>query len=147
MTDEEVRLPLLHSQALADSLVKITRVPDRLGDLEGSVLQDMMWNETTDRKPPDPVFQRRTDFYADPREMILQGPIFGLSNPWAKCPRPNCRSSNDNDVIDLTVIPDDYLPRVNYTPGRHILFHKKPLRICSPAVSKFISCGHNRKKT
>ncbi len=113
---EAVRLPLLHSQELVDSLVKMTRVPNRLGDLEGSVLQDMMWNETTDRKPPDPVFQRRTDFYADPREMILQGPNFGLSTPWAKCPRAHCRSKGDYDVIDLTIIPDDYLPRVNYTP-------------------------------
>ncbi len=113
---EAVRLPLLHSQALVDSLVKMTRVPDRLGDLEGSVLQDMMWNETTDRKPPDPVFQRRTEFYADPSEMILQGPNFGLSTPWAKCPRSHCLSKGDYDVVDLTVIPDDYLPRVNYTP-------------------------------
>ena len=113
---EAVRLPLLHSQELADSLVKMTRVPDRLGDLEGSVLQDSMWHETGDRKPPDPVFQRRTDFYDDPREMILQGPNFGLSTPWAKCPRAHCRSKGDYDVIDLTIIPDDYLPRVNYTP-------------------------------
>ena len=113
---EAVRLPLLHAQELVDSLVKMTRVPERLGDLEGRVLQDMMWNETTDRKPPDPVFQRRTDFYSHPRDMILQGPILGLSTPYAKCPRPNCKSNKDYEVVDLTVIPDNYLPRVNYTP-------------------------------
>ena len=112
----EVRLPLLHTQELVASLVKMTRAPDRLGDLEGSILQDSMWHETGDRKPPDPVFQRRTAFYADPREMILSGPIFGLSNPWAKCPRPDCNNNTDYDTVDLAIIPENYLPRVNYTP-------------------------------
>ena len=152
----EMRLPLLHAQELVDSLIKITRVPDRLDDLEGRILQDRMWDETGDRKPPNPVFQRRTDFYDNPREMILQGPIFGLSNPWAKCPRPNCKSSNDNDVIDLTIIPEDYLPRVNYTPvipweayrqkvrkvpwdsgKRHLDFHRLFLR-------QYVNAGNER---
>ena len=112
----EARLPLLHARALADSLLKMTRIPRRLGDLEGRYLQDSMWHETAGRDPADPVFQRKTAFYDDPRQMILSGPVFSLANPLAKCPRSQCRSSNDYDVIDLTAIPDDYRPRVNYTP-------------------------------
>jgi len=112
----EVRLPLLHAQVLADALVKLMQVPRRLGDLQGAYLQDAMWHETADRKPPCPVFKRATDFYDTPEEMILSGPIFSLGNPLAKCPRPQCRHHLDYDVVDLTAIPDDYLPRVNYTP-------------------------------
>ena len=31
-------------------------------------------------------------------------------------PGPNAEATKDYEVIDLTAIPDDYLPRVNYTP-------------------------------
>ena len=112
----EARLPLLHARELADSLMKMTRIPQRLENLEGKYMQDPMWHETADRHPADPVFRRETGFHGDPKKMILSGPLFSLANPLAKCPRRNCGSSTDYDVIDLTAIPDDYLPRVNYTP-------------------------------
>ena len=112
----EVRLPLLHSQDLAEALMRIAKVPTRLGDLRGLYIQDAMWHETADRKQPNPVFHRKTAFRDSPEEMILSSPIFSLGNPLAKCPRPNCKSNSDYEVIDLTEIPDDYLPRVNYTP-------------------------------
>ena len=112
----EARLPLLHSQELADALIKIMRVPKRLGDLAGKYVQDRMWNEKYDQQQPDQIIQQNTAFQNWPFKMILSGPIFSLSTPWAKCPRPNCQNHQDYDVIDLTVIPDDYLPRVNFTP-------------------------------
>ena len=112
----QVRLPLLHSRELADALIKITQVPRRLGDLKGEYLQDAMWHETSDGRPPEAVFRRETAFYDAPEDMILSGPIFSLGNPLAKCPRPQCKHNQDYDVIDLTAIPDNYLPRVNYTP-------------------------------
>ncbi len=125
---EEVRLPLPHSRELAQALLKIAAVPVRLGDHKGRYLQDSMWNETSDRKPPKPVFRRATDFYPDPRDMILSGPIFGLANPLAKCPRPQCKSNQDYEGIDLTAIPDDYLPRVNYTPVLPWLEYRNQVR-------------------
>ncbi len=116
VSPSQVRLPMLHSQELADALIKITQVPKRLGDFKGEYMQDAMWNETTDRKEPDPIFRRETSFYDRPSDMILSGPMFSLGNPLAKCPRPQCKHNQDYDVIDLTEIPDDYLPRANYTP-------------------------------
>ena len=113
---DQVRLPMLHSRELADTLIKITQVPRRLGDLKGEYVQDAMWHETNDGKTPDPVFRRETAFYGVPEHIILSGPIFSLGNPLAKCPRPRCKHNQDYDVIDLTAIPDDYLPRANYTP-------------------------------
>ena len=112
----QVRIPLLHSRELAEALIKITQIPMRLGDLKGEYLQDAMWNETTDRKEPEPIFRRETAFYDKPEDMIISGPTYSLGNPLAKCPRPLCRHNHDYDVIDLNTIPDDYLPRVNYTP-------------------------------
>ena len=113
---QEARLPLLHSQELADALIKMMKVPGRLGDLNGLYVQDRMWDETNDQQQPDQVFKRETAFQDLPLDMILSGPIFSLATPWAKCPRPQCKSNKDYEMIDLTAIPDDYLPRVNYTP-------------------------------
>ena len=116
VSPSQVRLPMLHSKELADALIKITQVPKRLGDLKGEYMQDAMWNETTDRKEPSPIFRRETSFYDSHSDLILSGPNFSLGNPLAKCPRPKCKSNKDYEAIDLTAIPDDYLPRTNYTP-------------------------------
>lgn len=111
------RLPMLHSRELTASLVKITSQPRRLGDLEGEYLQDSMWHETGDRKSNPPVFRQETAFRDRPDDVILTGPTIGLANPLAKCPNRHCRTRNDYADIDLTLIPDDYLPRSNYTPA------------------------------
>ena len=111
------RLPMLHSRELASSLVKIMSQPRCLGDLKGEYLQDQMWDETGDRKTDPPIFRRDTSFRTRPEDLILTGPIFGMANPLAKSPNRNCRSRNDYEDIDLTVISDDYLPRSNYTPA------------------------------
>ena len=111
------RLPMLHSRELAASLVKITSQPRRLDDLKGEYLQDSMWNETTDRKSDPPIFKRETAFRDRLEDLILTGPIIGLANPLAKCPDRNSRNNNDYEDIDLTLIPDNYIPRSNYTPA------------------------------
>ena len=111
------RLPMLHSRELATSLVKITSQLQRLGDLKGEYLQDSMWNETTDRMADPPVFRRKTAFHDRLQNLILTGPIIGLANPLAKCPDRNSRNHQDYENIDLALIPDNYLPRSNYTPA------------------------------
>ncbi len=111
------RLPMLHSQELAASLVKITSQTRRLGDFKGEYLQDSMWNETTDRKTEPPVFRREIAFRNNPSDLILTGPIVGLANPLAKCPTRSSSSNNDYEHIDLSLIPDDYMPRSIYTPA------------------------------
>ena len=110
------RLPMLHSRELAASLMKITSQPQRLGDLKGEYLQDSMWHETGDRKANPPIFKRETAFHDRPEDLILTGPNIGLANSLAKSPNRNCRSHKDYADIDLTIIPDYYLPRSNYTP-------------------------------
>ncbi len=111
------RLPMLHSRELMTSLVKITSHPKRLGDLKEEYLQDSMWHETADRKADPPVFKQKTAFHSRPEDLILTGPNIGLANPLAKSPNRNCRNRNDYADIDLTVVPDNYMPRTNYTPA------------------------------
>ena len=111
------RLPMLHSRELTTSLVRIASQPQRLGDLKGEYIQDRLWDETGDRKADPPVFRRGTAFRNKPEDLILTGPIIGLANPLAKSPNRHCRNHQDYEEIDLTLIPDDYLPRSNYTPA------------------------------
>ena len=40
-----------------------------------------------------------------------------MVTPLSKTPRRTCKLNSDYDCIDLTVIPDDYLPRTNYVPA------------------------------
>ena len=111
------RIPMLHSRELAASLVKITSHPLRLRDLRGDYSQDSMWHETGDRKANPPVFRQETSFHSQPQDLILTGPNIGLANPLAKTPNRNCRSHQDYEDIDLALVPDNYLPRTNYTPA------------------------------
>ncbi len=47
-------------------------------------------------------------------DVVLQGPHFTSSNPFAKQPRVPCRSNNDWDEVDLETIASNSLPRTNY---------------------------------
>ena len=49
--------------------------------------------------------------------MVVSGPHFSVGNPLNKTPRERCTKSSDYDCLDLTALPDDYLPRTNYVPA------------------------------
>lgn len=72
------------------------------------------WNETTDQKKG--IIKRDTGF-RPPDQMILQGPLFHVGNPLYKSPKAVSRTNADYNVVDLMIVPDDYLPRTNYGPG------------------------------
>ena len=48
------------------------------------------------------------------QDLILSGTHFFVANPFYKTPRRVYDHNNANDTIDLTSIPDDYLPRSNF---------------------------------
>jgi hypothetical protein len=93
-----------------------------------------LWDETNAQK--DGTIIRETAFRpAD--QMILQGPLIHVGNPLYKTPRSINRTKADYDVIDLTSLPDEYLPRTNYGPGVEMDVYKQRLYKCrwDPAKS------------
>jgi hypothetical protein len=48
--------------------------------------------------------------------LVIGGPHFFSGNIFNKTPRRVSRKNSDYDIVDLTFIPDDYLPRTNYIP-------------------------------
>lgn len=111
----EARLPALQSQTLISVLNKLSDQPRRLGDLTGEYFSTEMWHETNSQK--DHTIRRQTCFPKDVGQWVLSGPHFYVSNPYYKTPRATCTKNSHYDVLDLTVLPNDYLPRANYVPN------------------------------
>ena len=111
----QARLPVIHSQQVVEVLRKFAAQPTRLGDLKGEYFSTEMWHETNSQKAG--IIERATQFAVKPESWILSGPHFYVGNPLNKTPRDPCSLNSDYDPIDLTVIPDDYLPRTNYLPA------------------------------
>ncbi|WP_373544497.1 Eco57I restriction-modification methylase domain-containing protein [Chamaesiphon sp.] len=120
---ESARLPAIHAQNLVSVLEKFAKQPQRLGDLQDEYYATVMFDETNAVKK-DHTIRRETTFPDAIAEeqgnavqsLILSGPHFFVGNPLNKTPRHVCVQNSQYDVIDLTTIPDDYLPRTNYIP-------------------------------
>ena len=106
----EARLPTLHAQPLLTVLNKLARHSTRLADV--SFYSNYDWNET--RSQDDGTIRRETRFPESPGDLVLSGPHFFVGNPFNKTPRRECRLNSHYDVLDLTTLPDGYLPRTNY---------------------------------
>ena len=111
----EARLPALHSRELLAAVSKLARHPRRLADMNGSFFITQHWNETIAQQ--NGTIRRETRFPSSLREMIVSGPHFSAGNPLNKTPRERCDKNSDYDCVDLTEVPDDYLPRTNYVPA------------------------------
>ena len=112
---QEARLPALHSQELLAVVRKLAAHPSRLVDLGDAYCAPRHWDETGAQK--DGTILRQTRFTETVREMIVSGPHFSVGNQLNKTPRVRCTKSSDYDCLDLTTLPDDYLPRATYVPA------------------------------
>jgi type I restriction-modification system DNA methylase subunit len=110
----EARLPALHSQNLVSVLEKFVAQNKHLTDVVYYSNPSTCWHETNAQK--DHTIRRDTQFPNSPQNLILSGPHFFVATPLNKTPRVICTEKGHYDVIDLTQISDDYLPRTNYVP-------------------------------
>ena len=111
----KARLPALHAKTLFGVLAKLAAYPKRLGDLGDDVFFTGHWHETMAQR--DGTIRRETRFPKTARELVVSGPQFFVGNPFAKTPRRECHANSHYDVLDLTTLPEDYLPRTNYVPA------------------------------
>ena len=111
----QARLPALHTRTLLQVLRKFAAHPKRLGDMKGEFHVTAHWHETMSQR--DETIRRETRFPEDPAELVLSGPHFFVGNPFNKTPRRECTQKGHYDVLDLTTLPEDYLPRTNYVPA------------------------------
>ena len=112
-------LPTLHAREHLSILEKFGRIPRRLGDFGKELTISSCWHETgakldgTIKELPGSA----TAFPTRPEDVILNGPHVAVGSPLFKTPDNPCVNNLAWSVIDLTAIPDDYLPRVKYLPA------------------------------
>lgn len=111
----QARLPALHARELMSVLDKFASQPKRLSDLQGEYYSTQHWNEVNAQN--DGTMRRQTCFPESPSQWILSGPHFFVGNSCYKTPRAVCTEKGHYDILDLTDLPDDYLPRTNYIPA------------------------------
>lgn len=112
----EARLPALHARELLDVLQCFANAEKTLGDIAGEYYSTVMFDETYAQR--DGITRRvENHFPGQAGELILSGPHFFVGNPLYKTPRRECTQNSHYDILDLTTLPDDYLPRTNYAPA------------------------------
>lgn len=105
------RLPALHSSALIPVLARFAEVRN-LGNSGIQFLPHDCFHES--RAVRAGTLRRATHFPSSVGELILSGPHFFVGNPLYKTPQRTCTESSHYDVVDLTAIPGDYIPRSNF---------------------------------
>jgi len=112
------RLPQVHSLEILHVLERFATVEKRLGDLRGEYFATMMFDESNSQRAG--IITRQDDPSLQPMApdvWVISGPHFYVGTPLNKTPRSRCVANTHYDDIDLTEIPEDYLPRAVYRTG------------------------------
>jgi len=119
----QARLLALHAASLVEVLRHFADFPAHLEDIRGHFVSvQSWWNET--RAVSEGSIRRETKFATGTNEWILSGPHIHVANPLYKTPRQVCRLNSDYDALDVTEVPNSYLPRTNYVPACDSLTYK-----------------------
>ncbi|MBW4523233.1 MAG: DUF559 domain-containing protein [Scytolyngbya sp. HA4215-MV1] len=110
----QARLPNAHAQPLVQALNRFISQNRYLSEVLYFNTPTTCWHETGAQKSL--TIARQALFPEFMSGLILSGPHFFVANPFNKTPRQNCELNSDYDNIDLTYLPDNYIPRTNYTP-------------------------------
>ncbi|MEL6769440.1 MAG: hypothetical protein AAFP18_00055 [Bacteroidota bacterium] len=108
------RLPAVHSEQIVSVLRKFAEVPQTLSAIRTRFVGTGMWHEANTER--DGLIAPDRRFAEEPWELILSGPHTYVGGSLYKTPRSSGGKA-DYDPIDLTDIPDDYLPRTIQAPA------------------------------
>lgn len=112
-------LPSIHAKELMGILEKFADCEKRLDDFGKNLTISSCWNETTAKQDGTikELSGNETVFPEKVEDAIFNGPHLSVGSPLFKCPDNPCETNKSWMPIDLTFIPDDYLPRVKYLPN------------------------------
>ncbi len=119
----QARLPIVHSVEILNVLRRFADAPCRLADLEGRYFATEHLHETNQQK--DGTIRRDTRVARNASEWVVSGPHFHVGTPFNKTPNEGCSHNQDYSTLDLTQLPDDYLPRTNYVPACSAVEYRK----------------------
>lgn len=110
---ETARLPVIHTIEFLDVLKCFAQQKKTIGNMGNTVASSEMWHEANDQK--NGIIVRNVHFPESLEDAIFSGPHIGVANPLFKASRKRCVLNSDYDKIDLTLVPDNYIQRVNYS--------------------------------
>ena len=112
---KQARLPVIHVKQLIEVLDSFSSATNTI-ELSGTgVFATECWHETNAQT--DGTICRNVHFPENSNDCIVSGPHIGVANPLSKASRRICELKSDYDCIDLNVISDGYMQRVNYAPS------------------------------
>ena len=115
---KQARLPVLHAEELVEVLETFSKQPTTLESLDNELFSTECWHETNAQN--DGTIERNVHFPESAVDTIYSGPHIGVANPLFKTSRRICKLNSDYDNLDLTVIPENYSQRCNYSPACEI---------------------------
>lgn len=134
---KKARLPIIHAKQFVDVLHRIANQQELLATHEMVACSSQLWNETMAQK--DGTMVRNVHFPIGLSDTIYQGPHFGIANPLAKTSRTICVINSDYDCIDLSMVSEDYIQRVNYSPACSLDEYYRRVPI-TPSGDKLTDC-------
>ena len=117
---EDADTPVLDSRMVysvtreAEGVLRKLAAAPRIRDL--GLQYSRGWDESIDKKKG--YFDTEWAVPDSWNDVILQGPHFGVANPFAKQPNPTLKNNLDWSEIDLEAMPPDFIPATAYQPNR-----------------------------
>lgn len=115
---KQARLPVLHAEELVEVLETFSKQQTTLESMDNELFSTECWHETNAQN--DGTIERNVHFPESAVDTIYSGPHIGVANPLFKTSRRICKLNSDYDNLDLTVIPENYSQRCNYSPACEI---------------------------
>ena len=103
------RLPRIHSVEIEKVLNKLALQAHKVSDYSAEYFVTGFWDETNSQK--DGTIRRETRYPTQIAEWIISGPHIMSLHRSNKTPNEGCSSNRDYSDVDLTEIPENYLPR------------------------------------
>ena len=111
---ETVKLTSIHANNVIVALERFSQFPTHVIDCKEIIISEGLHETNSVDKG---IIKRNVCFpNLSKAELVYSGPHFFCGNPIYKTPRAVCLLNSDYDTIDLTSIPEEYVPRTNYTP-------------------------------
>lgn len=123
---KQARLPVLHVKQLIEVLDSFSSATNTIESSAIGVFATECWHETNAQT--DGTICRDVHFPESSDDCIVSGPHIGVANPLSKTSRRVCELKSDYDCIDLNMISDEYMQRVNYAPSLTMeeFFNREP---------------------
>lgn len=112
---ETARLPAIHAKSLVEVLACFANSNRTLGSFGDRIYVTRLWGESGAQD--DHTIKSDAHFPEDEIEFIYSGPHIGVANPVYQTAKRVCETHRAYDTIDLTQIPEGFIPRTKYTPN------------------------------